>query len=363
MSKFTAAIVTFLSTQIARAAIGTVSLIPLSQPVAGPAPVSLAVEDFNHDGKPDLAIVDQRSATVRILRGIGNGFFQPWVDYQVGIDPVAIGVGDFNGDGKPDLAIASQLGNTITILLGNGDATFRAAPVLEAHGPTSLVIADFNRDGRMDLAVANATSNTVSIWLGLGAGFFLPAQDFRVGENPSFLVAADFNGDGKLDLATANLASNDVSILFGTGTGLFPTVLNFPAGLAPIGLALGDFNGDGKTDIAVLNSQGTKSSNFESTVSILIGNGHGFFNPPLTSVAAGKGSFLLALDLNHDGKLDLAVTDLGDNSLKTLIGLGNGFFAPPLGFAVGKGPAWIAPFLSDLIVANSLSDNLSVFRF
>jgi hypothetical protein len=360
MFKLTAGIVGLLASQLAGAAIGTVSLIPLYQPAAGAAPVSFVVEDFNHDGKPDLAVVDQRSATVRILLGLGNGFFEPWVDYQVGINPVAIAVGDFNGDGKPDLAVASQLSNTVTILLGNGDATFRALPTLEAHGPTSLVVADFNRDGKMDLAAANATSNSVSIWLGIGEGFFQPALDFRVGENPAFLVAADFNGDGKLDLATANLGSNNVSILLGTGTGQFPTVLDFPAGLAPIGLTLGDFNGDGKLDLAVLNATGPKSSGFMSTVSILLGNGHGFFQLPLTSVAAAKGSFLLAMDLNHDGKLDLAVTDASSNSLKILLGLGNGFFAPPLNFAVGKGPAWIAPFYSNLIVANSLSDNLSV---
>src|SRR5450755_3134787 len=118
MFKLTAGIVGLLASQLA-GAIGTVSLIPLYQPPAGAAPVSFVVGDFNRDGKPDLAVVDQRSATVRILLGVGNGFFEPWVDYQVGINPVAIALGDFNNDGKPDLAVAGQLSNTVTILLGN----------------------------------------------------------------------------------------------------------------------------------------------------------------------------------------------------------------------------------------------------
>ena len=222
------------------------------------------------------------------------------------------------------------------------------------------MIADFNDDGKPDLAVANATSNSVSIFLAIGQGFFRPALNFSVGENPAFLVTADFNGDGKLDLATANLGSNNVSILLGTGTGVFTTVLNFPAGLAPIGLTLGDFNGDGKIDLAVLNATGPKSVGFKSTVSILLGNGHGIFQLPRTSVAADKGSFILAMDLNNDGKLDLAVTDISSNSVRVLLGLGNGFFVLPLNFAVGIGPTWIAPLSSNLIVANSLSDNLSV---
>ena len=90
------------------------------------------------------------------------------------------------------------------------------------------------------------------------------------------------------------------------------------------------------------------------------------FKLPLTFLAGNTASFLLAVDLNGDGKLDLVVADPGSNNIEILLGRGSGFFEPPLPFPVGKGPAWIGlfdfdhPGAPDLIVANSLSDSLSV---
>ena len=56
---------------------GDRDIYPVDQPAAGAAPVSFVIGDFNRDGKPDLAVVDQRSATVRILLGVGNGISSP----------------------------------------------------------------------------------------------------------------------------------------------------------------------------------------------------------------------------------------------------------------------------------------------
>jgi hypothetical protein len=142
--------------------------------------------------------------------------------------------------------------------------------------------------------------------------------------------------------------------------------LTFAAGLNPAWIALGDFNRDGRIDLAVVNATGAKSTNFLSTVSVLLGNGNGTFQAPLSSVTGSKASFLLSADLNGDGKQDLVVTDPGSNTIAILLGFGNGFFEPPLNVTVGQGPAWIGLFdlnhtaTPDLIVANSLSDNLSV---
>ena len=69
----------------------------------------------------------------------------------------------------------------------------------------------------------------------------------------------------------------------------------------------GDFNGDGKPDLAVTNASG---------VSVLLGNGDGTFQPPITTpldhgyVIGGNGE-MVAGDFNGDGRLDLAVADFG----------------------------------------------------
>ncbi len=93
----------------------------------GSGPYSVAVGDFNGDGKPDLAIANSGSNTVSILLGNGNGTFKAAANYCVGSLPESVAVGDFNGDGKPDLAVANYASGNVSILLGNGNGTFKAA--------------------------------------------------------------------------------------------------------------------------------------------------------------------------------------------------------------------------------------------
>lgn len=339
----------------------TVTLVQQNEIAAGRAPVSFAIGDFNGDGRLDVAVADQNSASVMVLLGIGSGFFTPLINQEVGSGPVAIVTGDFNGDGILDLVVANRVSNSVLLLLGNGNGTFRPFTTLPATGPSALAVGDFNADGKLDFAVANANSNTVSVWLGNGDGTFRGALDFGVGATPVSIAVGDFNGDGDPDLAVANLNSANVSVLLGTGTGIFLPILNASTGSSPVSVALGDFNDDGKLDVAVVNG-----GVFMSAVSVLLGNGNGTFQPPLSFQAGENSSFLVVADLNNDGKLDLVVADTGSNSISVLLGYGNGLFQIPLSFPVGSGPAWIglidfsASGQQDLIVANSFSDNLSV---
>src|SRR6266568_3692398 len=66
----------------------------------GPSPssFSVAVGDFNGDGKPDLAAVNVSGLIV--LLGNGDGTFQAAASYTVGDNPRSVTVGDFNGDGR-----------------------------------------------------------------------------------------------------------------------------------------------------------------------------------------------------------------------------------------------------------------------
>jgi len=49
--------------------------------------------------------------------GNGDGTFQPVQNYKAGYSPASVAVGDFNGDGKPDLAVANRGDSTISVLL------------------------------------------------------------------------------------------------------------------------------------------------------------------------------------------------------------------------------------------------------
>lgn len=84
---------------------------------AGNGPTSIAVADFNVDGRPDLAVTDQTDNAVSVLLGIGDGTFGPNFELPVGTNPVSIATADFNGDGVPDAAIVNNGSNTVTVIL------------------------------------------------------------------------------------------------------------------------------------------------------------------------------------------------------------------------------------------------------
>ena len=139
---------------------------------AGIGPASVAVGDFNGDGAQDLAVANFGvcdlsgcdDGNVSVLLGNGDGSFQAARSFGAGIAPGSVAVGDFNGDGKFDLAVANSGSNNVSVLLGNGDGSFQAPQNFGAgRSPVSVAVGDFNGDGVQDLAVANSGSNNVSV--------------------------------------------------------------------------------------------------------------------------------------------------------------------------------------------------------
>ena len=213
---------------------GDGSFRPRVDLAVGGAPHSVAVGDFNGDGRLDVVTAQQLTDTVSVLLGHGDGTFaRPLVFAASGqnFTPQSLALGDVNGDGKLDLVIKSvsfldsdafQVG----VLLGNGDGTFQA-PLLGAAQPDGsgdLALGDFNNDGRMDAAVADqlgAPSGNLSVFAGNGDGTFqsLIRLDLLTGGNdPLGVAAADLNGDGLVDLVAANASSGTVGVLLNTST-------------------------------------------------------------------------------------------------------------------------------------------------
>lgn len=50
--------------------------------------------------------------------------FAPASNLVAGFNPISVAIGDFNADGRPDLAVANFYSNNVSILLGNGNGTF-----------------------------------------------------------------------------------------------------------------------------------------------------------------------------------------------------------------------------------------------
>jgi len=241
---------------------GTFSSPSIPEVSVGDAPEPVAIGDFNNDGKLDFVTASTSNNNVSIRLGNGDGTFTspPVPEVTVGNDPESIAVGDFNSDGKLDFATGNYEDHSVSIRLGNGDGSFTIPPIPEinvGNQPESVAIGDFNKDGNQDFATANQSPKNVSIRLGNGDGSFTSPSipEVSVGNVPTSVAIGDFNNDGNQDFATANLNSNQVSIRLGNGEGSFstPFIPEVSVGNAPRSLVIGDFNNNGRQDFATAN--------------------------------------------------------------------------------------------------------------
>jgi len=318
---------------------GSLSFASKADYAAAYVSYSIAVDDFNRDGRPDLAVANWGDNTVSVLlRNAANTGFDAKLDYATGSNPLSVAVGDFNGDGKPDLAVANASGNTVSVLLRNAANTGFDAKQDYATGSIarSVAVGDFNGDGKPDLAVANQSSNTVSVLLrnATNTGFDTKL-DYATGSIPYSVAVGDFNGDGKPDLAVVNVIDNTVSVLLRNTTNTdFDAKLDYATGSSPYSVAVGDVNGDGKPDLAVANWR-------SNTVSVLLRNSANTGFDAKQDYATGSYPYSVAIgDFNGDGKPDLAVTNNGGNTVSVLLrNTGNTGFDSKIDYATGANPA------------------------
>jgi len=345
----------------------------------GNAPGFIVIDDFNRDGKPDIAAANEQSNNVTILLGDGMGNFTEakGSPFPSGHKPNDISVSDFNGDGKLDLAFANHEEKHLTVLLGDGSGAFSPAPrspfAVEVRPHTHGVsVGDLNGDGKADLVTDSWGSDQIAILFGEGAADFKqPAKFLTVGKHPYQRIrSADLNKDGDPDIVTTNLDGNNTTILLGDGEGSFhePPGSPFACGDSPFGVAIGDINDDGNLDLAIVNSPSVTSSNTgRDGLSILLGDGKGRFAAmPGSPFTTGTGPTRVAIgDVNSDGIQDIAVTNYKSNSVTVFImskrGVESSYIIPvgskPDGIAIGD---LNGDRKKDIIVANCGSNFLTL---
>ena len=300
----------------------------------------VAVADFNGDGKLDIAVTDTQNGIVQIFTGNGDGTFTAAAGSSFATDtaaspnPVGIVTADFNGDGKPDLAIINNHGSpassaNVGILINNGMGSFN--PVVTyplSTVATELTAADVNADSKIDLVVplyggvcrpgsCIAPGNAVAILLGNGNGTFRKGSDLALVNgsstylNPYAAAVADVNGDGKVDLVVTIQDQKNfdqgIVVAFGNGDGTFqtPTLLSsssqnpqFAPPPLPGYVQIVDLNKDGIPDLVYTNSH-------LSTVGVMYGAGKGAFYSPVEFAADRWAWGLAVVDINGDGAADV----------------------------------------------------------
>jgi VCBS repeat-containing protein len=164
---------------------------------AGSGPIAAAVGDFNGDQDPDLVIANQLAANVSVLVGGANASFSGPNNFKTGVSslpgPSSIAVRDFDGDGKPDLAVANVNDDNVSVLLNNTNINQAPTAANDAYSTTEDTPLNVAAPG----VLGNDTdpdSSTLTATLVAGSGPAHGTLTFNQNGSFTYTPAANFNG-------------------------------------------------------------------------------------------------------------------------------------------------------------------------
>ena len=279
--------------------------------------------DFDQDGNPDVFLADDGArGGIALYRSLGNGRFED-VTRKARLDPTvhatSCTAGDYDNDGFPDLAVSLAHGMMLLDNQKNGTFQDRAATagIQKIRGVTGLTFLDYDHDGDLDLYGSGgmatseglATRGTSIMWRNNGNGTFTDVTSEIDVSSPSSAnaIATDYNNDRAVDLVVADQAGG--TIFQNPREGKFLTLHPFlPAraaaskeeSTASVGVVALDFDHDGWMDVA-LTFLGQPALRLWRN-----DHGKGFDEVKLPTTNWHRAYGVAALDYDNDGWVDLA---------------------------------------------------------
>ncbi|RWZ88072.1 MAG: hypothetical protein EO766_08735 [Hydrotalea sp. AMD] len=257
---------------------------------------------------------------------------EPLIPHMVSTEGPALAVADINHDGLQDVFIGASKTYKPVVFLQKTNGTFQRLnePALNADSTYEDVDAtwvDVNNDGNVDLVIASGGNEYYGtdermqprVYLNDGKGNLarLPDAFKNIYMTASSVSPFDFNGDGFVDVFIGgravpwNYGQTPISyLLLNDGKGHFTDVTEkYAKGLSNIGLVTQgiwfDLNKDGKKDLIV-------TTEWNGIYAFMNQNGQ-FVKTTLTN-KKGWWNFVLPVDINNDGQIDLIAGNLGLNS-------------------------------------------------
>jgi hypothetical protein len=257
---------------------------------------------------------------------------EPLMPHMLSTEGPALCVADIDHDGLEDVFIGSSRDKKSVVFLqkANGKFSKTPQPVIEADSAfedTDATWADVNNDGNVDLIVASGGNEFFGpdehlkprVYLNNGKAVFTKLADAfdSVYATASCIIPYDFNGDGAVDLF---IGARDIPWEYGNdphsyllendGKGHFKEVTATRAkDLAGIGMVTQanwfDIDKDGDKDLLIC----TEWNGIYAMI-----NDHGNFSKKVLSDKRGWWNYLLPVDIDNDGDIDLVAGNLGHNS-------------------------------------------------
>jgi hypothetical protein len=254
-------------------------------------PSGVVAADLNGDGRTDLIYTDYgatpTASTTHILLSNGDGTFT--ASQSIPTAGASIAVADFNHDGRADLAWvwgAVGLGKAY-LALGNGDGTFAPAQqlgtfaILGTNAPQFLYVmgAQLHDAGYMDLLVEDAANPSLITLTSDESGTLvrIVGTQLRSGIGP--MATADLNGDGHTDLVIQSVTGGGADVFLGSSDGLLTPSGVYAGSTAAQSMFLYDVDDDGHPDLLL--------EGIDGRIEILHGNADGSFS---TTSEGGSGS-------------------------------------------------------------------------